>query len=444
MADAWVLNGPRRIALDAERLAARAATLDVEPAPHLTQLPEIHAAIADALAHPVDSPRLRELARGARRVVIAIPDGSRPCPTFLLLPALLDELNAAGVTDDQVQVMVACGVHRATTTEEKAALAGGAASSRVTVTDAQGLRQVNVFLNQTRHRAPAFMNLQLARADLVVAVGIVEPHLYAGFSGGAKTVAIGCAGARTIAWTHHPRFLDQPGVELGRLAGNPFQEAVRELAAMTSLRFAFDAVVDTQGHAVALAAGEPSAAQAELAGGERDAWLRTVQGRYDLVVAGLPAPKNESLYHATRAATYLALGDRSPVADEGLILLCASVEKGVGDGPGEANFGALMAGAERPETLLERGRRGEPLGPGGQRAYMMAKVLARCRAGVLQPADEALCRTLGLVAFTSVEQAIEDTARRLGHPPRVLVVSDGIGTIVHSSGVSPDDGASSS
>ena len=249
------------------------------------------------------------------------------------------------------------------------------------MTDAQGLRQVNVFLNQTRHRAPAFMNLQLARADLVVAVGVVEPHLYAGFSGGAKTVAIGCAGARTIAWTHDPRFLDQPGVELGRLAGNPFQEVVRELAAMTSLRFAFDAVVDAQGHAVALAAGEPAAAQAALAGGQRDAWLRTVQGRYDLVVAGLPAPKNESLYHATRAATYLALGDRSPVADEGLILLCASVEKGVGDGPGEANFGALMAGAERPETLLERGRRGEPLGPGGQRAYMMAKVLARCRVG---------------------------------------------------------------
>jgi hypothetical protein len=113
-----------------------------------------------------------------------------------------------------------------------------------------------------------------------------------------------------------------------------------------------------------------------LAGGQRDAWQRTVRGRYDLVVAGLPAPKHETLYHATRAATYLGLGERSPVADEGLILLCAGVEKGVGDGPGEANFGALMAGAERPETLLERGRRGEPLGPGGQRAYMMAKVPA--------------------------------------------------------------------
>jgi hypothetical protein len=303
--------------------------------------------------------------------------------------------------------------------------------------DAQGLRQTNVFLNQTRSRAPAFTHLQLARADLVVAVGVVEPHLYAGFSGGAKTVAIGCAGARTIAWTHDPRFLDRPGIELGRLEGNPFQEVVRELAALTSLRFALDAVVDEQGHAVALAAGGPAAAQAALAGRQRDAWLRTVRGRYDLVVAGLPAPKHRSLYHATRAATYLALGERSPVADEGLVLLCADVENGVGDGPGELNFGALMAGAERPETLLEAGRHGEPLGPGGQRAYMMAKVLSRCRVGVLQPADPALCGSLGLDVFASVDQALKDTARRIGRPPRVLIVSDGIGTIVHSSPEAP-------
>ena len=260
-----MLDGPRHVGLDVERLAAHAATLDVEPPAHLPPLPRIHDAVADALAHPVGSPRLADLARGAGRVVIAIPDASRPCPTFLLLPALLDELNAAGVTDDRVRVLVACGLHRTTTAEEKALLAGRAASSRVTVADAQGLRQTNVFLNQTRSRAPAFMNLQLARADLVVAVGVVEPHLYAGFSGGAKTVAIGCAGARTIAWTHDPRFLDRPGVELGRLEGNPFQEVVRELAAMTSLRFALDAVVDEQGHAVALAAGGPAA----VAGGAR-------------------------------------------------------------------------------------------------------------------------------------------------------------------------------
>jgi nickel-dependent lactate racemase len=108
------------------------------------------------------------------------------------------------------------GLHRTTTGEEKTSLAGRTTASRVAVADAQGLQQVSVFLNQTRGGAPAFMNLQLARADLVVAVGVVEPHLYAGFSGGANTVAMGCAGERTIAWTHDPRFLDRPSVELGR------------------------------------------------------------------------------------------------------------------------------------------------------------------------------------------------------------------------------------
>jgi nickel-dependent lactate racemase len=267
MHDFFVLDGARHIRLDVERLAARAEAFDVEPHPRLQPFPKIDRAIAEALARPVGAAPLRELARGARRVVVAIPDGTRPCPTFLLLPAVLDELNAAGVDDAQIHVLVACGVHRVTTAEEKATLAGQAASSRVAVADAQGLRQVNVFLNQTRHRAPVFMNLGLARADLVVALGIVEPHLYAGFSGGAKTVAIGCAGARTIAWTHDPRFLDQPGVELGRLAGNPFQETVREIAGRTALRFALDAVVDERGHAAARGPRRPAAGHAQRARG---------------------------------------------------------------------------------------------------------------------------------------------------------------------------------
>ncbi len=289
----WVFLGSKRLRLDSQTLGHPTPEIDLVPPAQHKPLPRIDTAIAGALARPLASPPLGELARDVHRVVIAIPDASRPCPTAVFLPPLLDELRAAGVATDGVQVMVACGLHAPTTAQQKAALVGRRTSAEVKVVDAQGLAQPNAFLGQTRQSVPVFMNLTLTAADLVIAVGTVEPHLYAGFSGGAKTVGIGCAGAQTIAWTHSPLFLERSGVELGRLAGNPFQDAVRAVAAKTKLRFALDAVVDEDGRVVALAAGEPVVVQERLAGGRRDAWFRTVAQRYDVILAGIPAPRGQ-------------------------------------------------------------------------------------------------------------------------------------------------------
>jgi len=428
----WVFLGPKRLRLDSQTLGHPTPEIDLVPPAQHEPLPRIDTAVAEALARPLASPPLGELARGARRVVIAIPDASRSCPTALFLPSLLDELRGAGVATNGVQVMVACGLHAATTAQQKAALVGRRTSAEVKVVDAQGLAQPNAFLGQTRQSVPAFMNLTLAAADLVIAVGTVEPHLYAGFSGGAKTVGIGCAGAQTIAWTHSPVFLERPGVELGCLVGNPFQEAVRAIAAKTKLRFALDAVVDEDGRVVALAAGEPVVVQERLAGGRRDAWFRTVAQRYDVILAGIPAPKSESFYQASRAATYLALTDSPALDDDGLILLAADLPTGAGDGPGERNFAELMEKAEGPDRLIARALSGEPLGPGGQRAYMMAKAMRRYRVGVVGAREPAAIGAMGVATYDSVARALADETRRRGRAARVLAVADAITTIVRS------------
>ena len=162
------------------------------------------------------------------------------------------------------------------------------------------------------------MNDEVARADLVIAVGIVEPHLYAGFSGGVKAVAVGCAGHETIAWTHHPAFLDQPAVRLCRLDGNPFQEALREIAGATALRFAINVVLGDGGGVAGVAAGDPAAVQRRLADDHGPAWITRYYDPFDLVLAGVPAPKDRSIYQASRAATYVGLSARPVVAPGGL------------------------------------------------------------------------------------------------------------------------------
>ena len=417
----FAFSGRRRLAVD--------TACDFEPPIRFTASVDLEQRLPDLLAAPTGSPPLVDVARGSRTVVIAIPDASRPCPTPLLLPALVEHLGRAGVADRQITVVVACGLHRVTTAAEKAALVGPQLAARLRVEDAQGQQPDVVDLGRTGDRCPIVLDRRVADADLVVSLGVVEPHLYAGFSGGLKTVAIGCAGEPTIAWTHDAVFLDRPEIRIGQLDDSPFRLALAEIAARTRLRFAVNVVVDGEGRAAGLAAGDPALAQQSLVDAHGPAWWRRRDGEYDLVIAGVPAPKHEGLYHASRAATYLTLVDRPVVAEGGLIALCSDLSLGVGDGPGEQNFGRLLAAATNPDELIDRARRG-PLGPGGQRAYMVAKVLRRYRLGVIGGADPRLLESLGLMPFATVEDAIAEARRRYTSPARVLVVADAFDTLV--------------
>jgi nickel-dependent lactate racemase len=383
------------------RCLAVPASCEFEAPAETGAIVDVGEAARDALSRPIAARPLHELAVGAARVAVVVPDASRDCPVAMLLPPLLDELGRAGVHDEQIRIIVGCGLHRPTTRAEKTRLVGPSVAERVAVHDAQGIQQNSMLLGITPHGNGIWVNAGVATADLVVALGVVEPHLYAGFSGGVKAVAVGCAGEQTIAWTHHPVFIDQPAVRLCRLEGNPFQDALRQIAA----------------------------AQRRLAEIHGPAWIRRHGAPFDLVVAGVPAPKDASIYQASRAATYVGLAARPAVVDGGLIVFCADVPLGAGDGPAEANFGALLAGAERPMELVERGCV-EPLGPGGQRAYMMAKLMLRYRVGVVGDGDAELIRSLGMFSFREIGEAVAEARRVRGPETRTLAVADGLTTVV--------------
>ncbi|MCX6372101.1 MAG: lactate racemase domain-containing protein, partial [Actinobacteria bacterium] len=378
-----------------------------------------------------EAPRLRELARGAATVAVAIPDASRPCPSPAILEHLLEELRGSGVPDDGITVVVGCGLHRTTSAAEREGLAGTAPARRVRTEDAQGLETPCADLGLTSSGAPVHIARRVAEADLAVTVGVVEPHLYAGFSGGVKGVAIGCAGHQTIAWTHRPAFVSAPGVAVGGLAGNLFHDTLVEIAARTPLAWGVNVVMNERGEAAAVAAGDPTAAQAALARAHAGAWLRSVDGPFDVVVAGVHAPKSHNLYQASRAATYIGLAGRPALADGGLLVLCADLPGGAGDGPGERNFAAVLAAAASPAELVARGLR-EPLGPGGQRAFVVARVLERFRIGVVGAAAPGLLEPLGVAAFDCVDAAVAAAEVRLGRRARVLAVADAMATVVSS------------
>jgi nickel-dependent lactate racemase len=417
----WVFCGPVRLPV---------TRTDVfEPPARLSSVADLEVAVERALADPVAAPRLRRLARGAATVAVTIPDASRPCPSPAVLAHLLEELREAGVPDDGITVVIGCGLHRTTAAAEREALAGASVAKRVGSEDAQGLETPSVDLGLTSGGAPVHIARRVAEADLAVTVGVVEPHLYAGFSGGVKGVAIGCAGHETIAWTHRPAFVSAQGVVVGTLRGNPFHDTLREIAARTPLAWAVNAVMNERGEVAAIAAGDPTAAQASLAQAHRHAWLRAVDGPFDVIVAGVHAPKSHSFYQASRAATYIGLAAGPALSTGGLLVLCADLSGGAGDGPGEQNFADVLAAAGSPAELVARGLR-EPLGPGGQRAFMVARVLERFRMAVVGAEDAAFLEPLGVAAFDSVDAAVATAEARLGRRARVLAVADAMATVV--------------
>ena len=427
MTTPWVFCGPDRLPVP------RADAF--EPPARLARAEDLGWAVECALADPVAAPRLHRLARGAASVVITIPDASRPCPSPTVLEQLLGGLNRAGVPDTAISVLIGCGLHATTTAPERDRLAGVAVRDRVEVCDAQGIESKTRDLGETSRGAPVRIDERLAAAGLAITVGVVEPHLYAGFSGGVKGVAIGCAGQETIAWTHRPAFVSEPGVTLGALDDNPFQETLREIAARTPLGWAVNLVMNERGEPAAVAAGDPAEVQASLARAHSRAWLRPVDGPFDVIVAGVHEPKSDNLYQASRAATYIGLAARPALAEGGLLVLCADLSKGGGEGPGERNFFDVLMAASSPTELVARGLR-EPLGPGGQRSFVVARVLERFRIGVVGAADPSVLTPLehlGVAAFDSVDAAVAAAEERLGRSARVLAVADAMATVVRGS-----------
>ena len=372
-------SGRARARLPAGWHATLAAT------PRLPALGDLDRAIADALAHPIAGPTLPELAaRAASRArasgraptaVIAVTDATRDCPDDRFLPPLLAAIEAGGIAAPQITIVVATGLHRASTEAEKRAKLGPAVVARCRVVDhdAQDPDAI-VDLGRTAAGIPATTNRLALEADLLVSTGVVEPHQYAGYSGGAKTVAIGLAGEPTIAATHGIAMLDQAGVRLARLEGNPFHEAVVEIGRLAGLELVINLVADADGRPLAVAAGEPEAVHHHLAGVAAEAFTVPVARRADVAIAGVGAPKEANLYQATRAVTYLHFGPVPAVRPGGVYLLPATIPEGAGAGVGERRFFEALRDAPGPAELVERLRREGARG-GEQRAYLVARVL---------------------------------------------------------------------
>ena len=397
---------------------------------HAEPLPHLESAIADALANPVNSPPLRELLRPNDTVCIVFTDITRASPDHFFVPPVLRELKAAGVRDDDVTLVCGTGLHRSSTLEEKRLKLGQEVLDSYRVLDnAPQNREALTDLGTTESGIPLSVNRFVYEADLVIATGIVEPHQFAGYSGGPKTVAIGAAGESMIAFTHGPQMVDHPGTRLGKIKGNPFHEAIAEAARRSGLRFILNVVQDEQKQPVAILAGEPEATFAKLVKVARKIYEVPIPQQYDVAVAGVGYPKDGNIYQASRAASYLFFAPTSVVKEGGTLIVPAPTPEGAGKGVGEQRFFEEMRGAAHMSSFIQELRRtGYP--PGAQRAFVMAKVMEKNHLIVVGSETPDLVRQMHMIPADHMDQAFHIAAEKIGRNDLdVLIVPHALMTL---------------
>jgi nickel-dependent lactate racemase len=358
-----------------------------------------------ALRGPVAGPPLRDVVRPGQSVAISVCDITRPQPRELMVGAVLTELE--GIVDpSDVTVLVARGTHRASTRAELLEMLGARVLSGCRIIDHDARDQSGLIDLGTIGDVPVWLNREWVAADVRVTTGFVEPHFFAGFSGGPKMVAPGLAGLETTLVLHDARRIGDPRATWGICEGNPVHDDVRAIAAATGVDYALDVLLNGDQAITRAFGGSILEMHAAARAAARTEAMRAVDGSFDIVVTSNSGyPLDQNLYQAIKGVTAAA----GIVRDGGTIICAAECRDGI---PDHGNYARILASADSPAALLESIAASPVTIPDQWQVQMQARVQQRAR--VLIHAD-----------------GLSDAQVRAAHLEPVADVSETIAGLIH-------------
>ena len=369
-----------------------------------------------ALDAPIGAKRLRELVRPGEKIAIVTSDVTRPMPTWQVMPALLHELEAAGVAMADVTLVFALGSHRRQTDEERARLAGEYAARRIRLAD--GDPDDCVRMGVTRRGTPIDITRVVAEADRRICLGNIEYHYFAGYSGGAKAIMPGVS-TRAAIQSNHSRMV-QAAACAGRLEGNPVREDIEEAAAVCGVDFILNVVLDEHKQIVKAVAGDVTLAHREGCRFLDALYQKPIPRRADVVLVSQGgAPKDLNLYQTQKALD----NAKHAVRKGGVIVLVGSCAEGLG----EKVFSEWMTQAPTAQSLIERIERDFQLG--GHKAAAIAMVLEDADVYLVSDMPPELVRSIFLTPFASAQEALDAAFAKTGPDAKLLVMPYGGSTL---------------
>ncbi|MDE7262954.1 MAG: nickel-dependent lactate racemase [Oscillospiraceae bacterium] len=374
------------------------------------------AEVRRALEEPIGSPRLREIVKPGEKTAIITSDITRPMPTYKVMPALLDELYAAGVKAEDITLVFAIGSHRKHSGEERKKLAGERAWNEIKCVDSDPADCVR--LGVTKAGTPVDITRAVAEADRRICLGNIEYHYFAGYSGGAKAVMPGVSTRDAIQSNHS--MMVQSGACAGALDTNPLRMDIEETGAICGIDFILNVVLSEHKEIIRAVAGHP--VQAHRAG---CAFLDTLylkelpQGADIVLVSQGGAPKDLNLYQTQKALD----NARHAVNPGGVIVLIGSCKEGMG----ERVFEEWMTKSASPQAMIERIGRDFQLG--GHKAAAIAMTLEKADVYLVSDLEPDFVRSIFLTPQPSAQAALDAAFEKLGTGATVLAMPYGGSTL---------------
>jgi nickel-dependent lactate racemase len=381
--------------------------------------------LSEALNAPLGGKKLEEAASGKKKILIVAPDSTRKAHLKEILPGIIKKIERPSRT---VDIIIATGLHKKHGAAELAALMGPEVLRQHRVFSHAQASGTIIAIGSTREGVPITLNKAVREHDFIISVGVIEPHLYAGYSGGAKTLAIGLAGEDTINATHGVRFLDDPSTAIGSVRANRFQRVLWQIAGKAPLEFAVNVVNDPDGRPAKIFSGAPEKVFASGVDFARKIFEIEVKKPAGIVICGVGYPKDVNLYQASRAINYVLNVDRPVVKKNGVVIVVARMEDGPGDGIAERRFYAAMRRMASAESFISRIKRCG-CQAGVHRAYMVAKAITRHKIIFVSTANGKMMRSLPLVHFEDIDEAVEYADGIAGASSGIYVIPRGLSTI---------------
>jgi nickel-dependent lactate racemase len=395
---------------------------------HQPGLPDERQAVHAALDEPVASTPLRTQITPETRVVIVHTDITRPTPNDRLMPWLLEYLEAAGARRENIILLNGLGTHRPNTREElEQMLTSEVVANYRCINHEPENEEALLPFGTTRSGLPALINRHLAEADLRIITGFIEPHFFAGFSGGPKGIMPGVAGLRTVMSNHGVENIGDRRSTFGVTEGNPIWEEMRDIALRVGPSFLLNVALNERREITGVFAGELIAAHRVGIEFVRASAMQPVPHQFDIVVttnSGYPLDMN--LYQAVKGMRAAEL----IVNDGGTVIIAAECSEGV---PSGSPHDLLLRSVANGEALLEKLREPGFVAPEQWQGQIQSLIQRRAEIHLYSSLDETTVRAAHLIPCRNIASTIQSKIAAGPNGATIAVLPQGPLTIPYLS-----------
>jgi len=368
-----------------------------QPNDELKKVADENRAVKQALTHPVGIENLQGRVDERTSVAITVNDKTRPVPNSVLLPPLLSMLRAYGVKKENISLYIASGTHFPMTEDEYPLVLSEDIIRQYRITSHNCDDNDNLYaLGYTSRNTPVFVNREFFNTDLKIIVGDIELHHFAGYSGGAKSAAIGLAGRATIN-ANHKLLIDDKST-IGCYQQNPLRQDIEEIGSLMKIDLALNAVLNKDKEILGVFFGKPGAVmEAGICLVDKVSRIH-LNHLYDVVIASAGGyPKDINLYQAQKAMTHASFFCKPG----GAIILIAECVEGIGSN----GYLEFMSGIDNISEVFERFKRSDFM-VGPHKAFLVARILQQFRVFLYSSLSSSLVESLLLKPINSLQEIL--------------------------------------